>query len=88
VHSPVFRRIRRSDNDSRVEELCIPDSHAGLNAALFGFNGRRNHAPIGAVVGGNDKRFAMEEGIGLLFHGGKAEIRVNMHDAWLVAVNG
>jgi hypothetical protein len=43
--------------------------------------------PFGAIVGGNDNRLAPEQGIGLLFNGGKAGIQVNVHDQRLVAVN-
>jgi hypothetical protein len=84
MHCPVFRRIRRLHNHSRVEEPGIPNSHAGFNAVLFCLNGWRHHAPVGAVVGGNDNRFAPKQGIGLLFNGGKQELRSTcMHDGWL-----
>jgi hypothetical protein len=84
----VFARIRRADNDVRVEEFGIPDRHASFNAVSFGFNGWCNHAPVGAVIRCYDKGFATEEGIGLLFDGGKAGIEVNVHDQGLVAVDG
>lgn len=85
---PVFGRVRRSDNNTRVEEPGIPDRHAGFNAIALGFNGWRDHAPVRAVIRGNNNRFAPKQGIGLLFNGGKAGVEVNVHNKWLVAVNG
>jgi hypothetical protein len=80
VDCPVFGRIRRPDNDSRGEESSIPDRHAGFNAASFGLNGWRNHTAVGAVLSGNNKELAPEQGICLLFNGGKIGIKVNVHD--------
>jgi hypothetical protein len=88
MHCPVFGRIRRSDNDLGLEESGIPDRHPCLNAVLLGLNGWRNHAAVGAVICRNDQGFAPKQGIGLLLNGGKAGIEVNVHDQWLVAVNG
>jgi hypothetical protein len=42
----------------------------------------------GAVIGSNDNRFAPEQGIGLLLNDCETGIEVNVHDQWLVAVNG
>jgi hypothetical protein len=71
-----------------IEESSIPDRHAGLDTVSFGFNGWCDHAPIGAVVGGNDNGFAPEQKICLLFNGRKAGIEVNMHDSGLIAIDG
>jgi hypothetical protein len=79
----VFRRIRCADYDVRVEESDVPDCHACLNAVVLCFNRRCNYKAVRAVVGGNHKGFAPEQGTSLLLNSSKAGIQINMHDGWL-----
>jgi hypothetical protein len=71
-----------------IEESGIPDRHASFDAMAFGFNRRRNHTPVGPVIRCHHNRLSEKQGIGLLFNGGKAGIEVNVHDGWLVAIDG